>query len=143
MTNDKNTGTLHLTEYLIEVAEGQHVPDNIVTTCITCRDGATFEDPCRLPDDYTWHKQSIDWRVWLLRGEYQSQPAWKYVFLVNDDEIMEVFLHNIWNEIPIDVEDYGQVLRAGIGQDPPVEVQRSIAEDYPYYITWIHPIHFE
>ena len=94
---------------------------------IVCRDGATFEDPCSLPDDYT----SIDKRVWLLRSGYQGQPAWKYVLLVDDDETMKVFMYRIKNDIPIDIEDYGQVLRAGIGRDPPVEVQRSIARDYP------------
>ena len=133
LDNDKNTGTLHLTRCLTEVAEGQHIPENIMTTYIVCRNGATFEDPCSLPDDYTWHKWSIDLRVWLLRGEYQGQPAWKYVFLVDDDETIEVFLHNILNEIPVNVEDYGQVLRAGIGQDPPDEVHESIVFEYKNY----------
>ena len=141
LDNDKNTGRLSIRENS-EIAEDQHVPFIIITTYIVCRDGATFEDPCSLPDDYTWHKRFIDLRVWLLRGEYQGQPAWKLVFLVDDDETMEVFLHKIWNEIPINVEDYGQVLRTGIGQDPPVEVQRSIAKDY-WYRIWIgNSIHF-
>ena len=145
LTNDKNTGNLYLKNASsTEIAEDQHVPKNIVTTNIVCRDGATFEDPCSLPYDYTWHEQSISNRVWLLRGEYQGQPAWKYVFLVDDDETMEVILHKIWKEIPIDVEDYGQVLRAGIGQEPSVEVQRSIAKDHPYHRIWIYnPIHFK
>ena len=128
-TNDKNTTILSADKDLREVAEDQHVPLHITTTYIVCRDGATFEDPCSLPDDYTWHKKSIDDRIWLLRGEYQGQQAWKYVFLVDDNETMEVFLHNIWNDIPIDVEDYGQVLRAGIGRDPPIEVKQFIANE--------------
>ena len=127
--NDKNTGNFYVNTYM-EIAEGQHVPQRISTTHIVCRDCATFEDPCSLPDDYTWHKWSIDLRVWLLKGEYQGQPAWKYVFLVDDDETMEAFFHSIWNEIPIDVKDYGQVLRAGIGQDPPIEVQQFIANEH-------------
>ena len=143
MESDKNTGTLSIRGNS-EIAEGQHVAIVIKTTYITCRDGATFEDPCSLPDDYTWHKWSIDRRVWLLRGEYQGQPAWKLVFLVDDDETMEVILHKIWNEIPIDVEDYGQVLMAGIGQEPSVEAQRSIEEDHRYYRIWrYNPIHFK
>ena len=144
IVNDKNTGVTYTKAYTTEVAEDQHVPASIITTQIVCRHGATFEDPCLLPDDYTWHKWSMDNRVWLLRGEYQGQPAWKYVFLVDDDETMEAFLHSIRNEIPIDVEDYGQVLRAGIGQEPSVEVQRSIEEDHPYHRIWIDsPIHFK
>ena len=134
LANDKNTGTLYPTGHFIKVAEGQHIPANIVTTGIVCRDGATFEDPCSLPDDYTWHKWIIDDRVWLLRGEYQDQPAWKLVFLVDDDETIETFLHNIWNDIPIDVEDYCQVLRAGIGQDPPIEVQQFIVNEHLFRI---------
>ena len=144
MTNDKNNGRIDSGGDYAEVAEDQHVPLMISTTCIVCRDGATFEDPCSLPDDYTWHKWSMDYRVWLLRGEYQGQSAWKLVFLVDDDETMEAFFHSICNEIPIDVEDYGQVLRAGIGQDPQVEVWRSIAKDYPYGRRWTHNlIHFK
>ena len=143
MENDKNTGSFSVNIYM-EIAEGQHVPASISTTRIVCRDGATFEDPCSLPDDYTWHKWSIDHRVWLLKGEYQGQPAWKYIFLVDDDETMEAFFHSIWNEIPIDVEDYGQVLRAGIGQDSPVEVRQSIVEDYPSARMWRRNlIHFK
>ena len=129
-TNDKNTGKHYRDGDNNEIAEDQHTPLGITTAFIYCGDH-TFEDPCSLPDDYTWHKWSIDQRVWLLRGEYQGQPIWKYVILVDDDETMEVFYHRISNNIPIDVEEYGQVLRAGIGQYPPVEVQRSIAKDYP------------
>ena len=144
VTNDKNNGRVHSEGDYAEVAEDQHESCGISTTHIVCRDCATFEDPCSLPDDYTWHKWSMDLRVWLLRGEYQGQPAWKYVFLVDDDETMEAFLHSIWNEIPIDVEDYGEVLRAGIGQEPSVEVQRSIQEDHPYHrISTDNPIHFK
>ena len=143
VTNDKNNGRIHTEGDYVEVAEDQHESCYISTTRIVCRDGATFEDPCSLPDDYTWHKWSMDLRVWLLRGEYQGQPAWKYVFLVDDDETMEAFLHSIWNEIPIYVEDYGQVLKAGIGQEPSVEVQRSIEEDHRYYRIWYTPIHFK
>ena len=56
---DGQTGLFYINSYT-EIAEGQHIPLFITTTQVVCRDGATFEDPCSLPDDYTWHKWSID-----------------------------------------------------------------------------------
>ena len=49
--NDKNTGTPYF-NYNCEVEQDQHTSD-IDSTEVTCKNGASIEDPCLLVKDYT------------------------------------------------------------------------------------------
>ena len=54
--SDKNTGILGFYSSY-EVEQDQHTSD-IDCTMVTCKNGASIEDPCSLPENYTWHKDN-------------------------------------------------------------------------------------
>ena len=128
--NDKNSGvaTYRLNNY--EICPDQHTRDYTCST-ITCKEGATFEDPCSLPHDYTWHKKSEGERVYLVRGNDRGKQLWHYLLLVDDEEAIDMFNAKMKSGA-VDVADYGQVLKSGWGQDPPDEVREWIEKKYPY-----------
>ena len=128
--NDKNNRAVtYRLEF--EICSDQHTR-SFNSSTITCKKGATFEDPCSLPHDYTWHKKSEEKRVRLVSGKVaHGKQAWHYVLLVDDEEMIDMF--NAKNSDIIDVADYGQILKSGWGQEPPDEVREWIKKKYPYY----------
>ena len=131
--NDKNSGLSWSKYNKYEICPDQHTRGYTCST-ITCKEGATFEDPCSLPHDYTWHKKSEEKRVRLVSGKVaHGRQAWHYVLLVDDEEMIDMFNANAKNSDIIDVADYGQVLKSGWGQEPPDEVREWIKKKYPYY----------
>ena len=126
--NDKNTGALYVKTGKFEIEQNQRVSD-IDSTVITCKKGVTFKDSCSLPDDYTWHKKSEEDRVYLVRGKDRGKQAWHYVLVVDDEEMVEMFLAKVKSG-NVEVADYGQVLKSGWGQEPPDEVREWIKKKY-------------
>ena len=126
--NDKNTGALYVKTGKFEIEQNQRV-SYIDSTVITCKKGVTFKDSCSLPDDYTWHKKSEEDRVYLVRGKDRGKQAWHYVLVVDDEEMVEMFLAKVKSG-NVDVADYGQVLKSGWGQEPPDEVREWIKKKY-------------
>lgn len=126
--NDKNTGALYVRGDGFEVEQGQHIR-NIDNTVVTCKKAASYDEPCLLLGDYTWHKKGEGERVYLVRGKDNGKPAWHYVLVVDDEETTEMFLAQIKSG-NLDVSDYGQVLKSGWGQNPPNEVKELIDKKY-------------
>ena len=79
--NDKNSGVSCQYTNSYEIFPDQHTRGYTCST-ITCKKGATFEDSCSLPHDYTWRKKSEGERVHLVRGEVHGKQCWWYVLLV-------------------------------------------------------------
>lgn len=129
--NDKNNGYLYVKSDGCEIEQGQH-HRSLDSTSIACKIGATFEDPCSLPEDYTWHKKSETERVYLVRGKDQGRPAWHYIMVVDDDEALDLF-HKTVKSGNVDVADFGFVIKSGWGVDPPDHVREWIKKKYDTY----------
>ena len=128
--NDKNSGLFWSNHNKYEICPHQHT-HNYTCSTITCKKGATFEDPCSLPHNYTWHKKSEGERVHLVRGENRGRQAWLYILLVDDEEMIDTFKAKVKSGT-VDMADYGQVLMSGRGQEPPDEVRELIKKKYLY-----------
>lgn len=126
--NDKNTGALFVRGNGHKVEEHQHL-GNLDSTHVACKNGLTFEDPCALKGDYTWHKKGEGDRTYLVRGKDKERPAWHYIRVVDDDEILDMFLEKVKTG-HVDVADYGTVIKSGWGQDPPKEERERIDQMY-------------
>ncbi len=124
--NDKNNGILYVQGNNYEIEQGQH-NRTIDNTHIVCQKGASFEEECSLPENYTWLNKSEAERVHLVRGKAEGKPAWHYVLVVDDEEIVEMFHKTARN---LDVADFGHVIKSGWGQDPPDHVKEWIKKKY-------------
>lgn len=69
----------------------------------------------------------------MVRGEKRGCPAWHYVLLIDDQDIIDKFKELIHGENAckhtIKFSDYGQVLESGWGEEPPNNVKEWI-ENY-------------
>jgi hypothetical protein len=107
--NDKNTGVLYQRDGGYQVGRDQHLRylDN---TVVRCSNDLVITDPCIR--NYNWHK-----RVYLVRKSIEGGGhAWDYLLVEDEDKFLE--------------ENYciqrGTILRSGLGQDPPEEVQEEM-----------------
>ena len=73
---------------------------------ITCKEGASYADPCLIACDFTWDKQRENERIRLVRGKDRGREAWHYVFLHDDEETEQLFEDKIRSG-NVDVADYG------------------------------------
>jgi hypothetical protein len=126
--SDKNTGAFYVRSNGYEVEQYQHIR-NLDGTVVACKSGLTFEDPCALTENYTWHKKSEAERTYLVRGKDKGRPAWHYVLVVDDDETLEMF-HTHVKSGNVDVSNFGYVVKSGWGQDPPKAVREEIDQMY-------------
>ena len=124
-TNDKNTGIM---SYFVtkKFSDSQH-SFGINFTDVRC--GKGINEPCTLAPDYTWQRRSEGERVFLVRGKDRGRPAWHYVLLVDDDEMVGEFQDKVKGGT-VDVANYGQVLKSGWGEQPPNEVRDEIDRKY-------------
>ena len=67
-------------------------------------------------------------QVYLVRGKVKNKQAWYYVFV--DKLKVTIFLKMI-DEGSLNLEDYGEVLYSGWGNDPPKKIVEKIKEEYP------------
>lgn len=92
------------------------------------------EEPCTFSADYTWHKRSQGQRIYLVRGKDKGRPAWHYVLVVDDDKTIDRFVELTQGEnaghCDINIEDFGQVLKSGFGNNPPDSIKEWIKENY-------------
>ena len=126
--NDENTGKLYRKWDGYEVEQHQHIC-SFDNTTITCKEGLSFEDPCALLEDYTWHKKREMERIHLVRGEDKGRRAWYYL-LVKNDEMVERFHAERKRDEFINLGHYGQILKSGYGENPPEEARAAIYEMY-------------
>ena len=122
LKNDKNFGTFYTDSVLSEFKN----------TYVMCKEGATIQDPCSLPPDYTWQKHCQGERIWRdINRMGDDSHQWALVLVVDDKETIRVLnaMRNA-NE-PFDTTDYGEVLASGPGVCPPKEVQERFIKEYP------------
>ncbi len=128
--NDKNSSAIRFDN--MELRPTQH-SCGYDFTYFRCK-AEKPEDTCTFSPDYTWHKRSQSQRVRLVRGKDNGRPAWYYVLLVDDDKTIDQFVELFHGEMAghgnVDLEDFGQVLKSGFGQDPPESVKKWINENY-------------
>ena len=120
--NDKNTGSFYIsTCKLVGHEVGPHQNTHAVyNTVITCKKG--LHDQCALKPNFTWCNQGAAERTFLVRVNYES---WYYLQVVDDHETLCKYVEQAKTEC-FDPEDYGQIIRSGLGRDPPKEVQEEM-----------------
>ena len=132
---DKNTGCLGKLSNGWEVAEGQHI-QSARADVINCQN-KTNDGPCTLQPHDTWDKLYFDCnRIRIVRESDGGRPIWRYLLLVDDEEKIRQF--DELTQGPnagklndsFDVSNYGQVLRSGMGRDPPNDVKDWMKENY-------------
>ena len=121
--NDKTTGMCVVYDKK-EIAPEQ-------TTCgrdfteITCK--KLPDETCALSPRFTFQDQRNVDRIFIVTGEDRGRPIWRYILLVDDPETIRTFKEKTQGENagsqPIDLSDYGVVLKSGWGQEPPQEVK--------------------
>ena len=89
------------------------------------------EEDCSIASDSTW---SAAWevttdRIFLIHGHEQGYPVWDYVLLDDDAEKIRGFLSEVASGT-VDLEDYGTILKSGLGTDPPQGTKDWIFEKY-------------
>ena len=126
--NDKETGELGVKINGYEVAQGQHI-SWINNADITCKEGASYADPCLMASDFTWHKKRVNGRIKLVRGTNGGRQGWWYVVLHDDEELQEQYYAKKRNGTlrAADLADYSTVFKSGRGKDPPEEVKRAVS----------------
>ena len=131
--NDKNTGQV---SYKINVRsdkirDGQH-PSGIDFTTVRCKN--KIDQPCTMAPGSTWERWGIGERVMLVDGLDKGRRGWHYVLLVDDEETIRIFKEKTRGENAgkhsINLEDYGQVIKSGWGQDPPDKEKQWLKDHY-------------
>ncbi len=123
--NDKNIGTLAYTISLWgeKIYDGQH-PSGVNFTEVRCK--SKIDELCTMAPGQQW---STAQRVMTIKGKDKGRPAWCYLLLVDDEESFKEFCDKC-KEGSADVDNYGQVLMSGLGQEPPKEADIWIEEHY-------------
>ena len=110
----------------------KELSDQQKTHCVDFTDircGKGKERECSIASDSTWSTawEVIDNRLFLARGTDRGRPAWHYILLDDDVEKIRDFKHKIQREnagkYTINLEEYGVILKSGVGKDPPQDVQ--------------------
>lgn len=125
--NDKNTGMLSCVPNDTKLYENQHIC-TLDATRLRCQN-KVIDEVCTLPLDYTWKRWSETDRVFLVRGQDRGRPAWYYVLLEDDEEIIQMF-HDKVKSGNLDISEFGEILRSGWGDDPPNEIKDWIDKQY-------------
>ena len=123
--NDKNTRALY---HKFSKAEDPQHYTRLSSTTIRC-DNKTIEHPCTLPPDLTWQKQLANdearKRVFIVRSTDRGRRVWHYLLLVDDEETIRLYKDRTQGanagKYDVNVEDYGKVLRSGLGEAPTQE----------------------
>ena len=94
-----------------------------------------IEDDYELPSDFTWQKWKKKERIQLVIDESQDHPNWKYVLLEENEEKVWEFKEKREKGEPFDITQYGQVLKYGLGKEPPNELKHEFEREYGINIT--------
>ena len=128
VNNDKNSGVMIFwtPKQLLETQTTYYI-DSSELQCSS----ETITEPCTLKAGYTWRKVEEKKRLRLVHGENRGRPAWYYVLLVDDEEIIDKYEETVKSGY-ITVADYGQILHSGWGKDPPTDIRETMEEKYLY-----------
>ena len=126
--NDKKTGQVSykLTLCSSQVHDHQH-PSGIDFTEIQCKH--EIDQPCTMAPGSTWQKWVTAKKVFLVRGKDNDRPVWHYVLLADYDDAVRSSREKMRRE-SINVEECGQIIESGWGQDPPEDVVIKLQEKY-------------
>ena len=129
---DKNTGAFSAGPPGKEVGNAQHI-QMIDATKIHCKN-KEIKAECALSPGVTWLKWRKSKRVFLVRGHDNGRPAWRYLLLVDDDDIIDQFKEQTQGanagRHTLNCSKYGQVLKSGYGEEPPNDVKEWIDKNY-------------
>ena len=127
--NDKNKGTffVYVRPIVVSEAHTQHV--QLVNSTKLCCENKSIDEPCTLNPGYTWHKDDIRNRTFLVRGKKGDRPVWHYVQVVDDQDTIDKFREKVASG-HVNVADYGQVLKPGWGEDPPNDIKEWMTKNY-------------
>ena len=131
--NDKNTGVLSYTIDLRsdKIHDGQH-PSGIDFSEVQCKN--KIDQPCTMAPGSTWQKWNAQKRIMTVNGTDRGRLAWHYLLLVDDEETIRIFKDRTTGENAgkknIDVDNYGLILKSGLGQEPPTEAQQWIEDHH-------------
>ena len=98
------------------------------------RCGRKMEEECTIAPDSTWSTAAevIRDRIFLLCRHIQSHPAWYYILLDDDAEKTRDFIDKIQGDnvgkYKVNMEDYGTILKCGLGADPPQDAKDWMME---------------
>ena len=90
----------------------------------------TIGEQCTLKPHYNWRKFSAQSRIELIIAKHGDHPAWFYVLLDDDNDVMENFFAKLEKGSTMDLKDYGQILAKGWGKYPPDEIKDKIENEY-------------
>lgn len=129
---DKNLGTFSCGSSGKEVGKSQHV-QILDATRIKC-ENKEIKAECALLPTNTWQEWSMQNRIFLVRGNDKGRPAWHYLLLVDDDDIIDQFKEQTQGtdagKHTINCNNYGQVLKSGWGESPPNDVKEWMEKNY-------------
>jgi hypothetical protein len=127
--NDKNNGAFYIRRVDgFEVAQAQFTK-SVDSTDIRCKNKFIVE-LCTLKPGDTWHKQSASDRIFMIRGNDGGRQTWRYVLVVDDQDTIDKFKELTQGENAgkhtTNMNDFGQVLKSGWGEEPPNDVKEWI-----------------
>ena len=120
---ENNKITWDVTDYIEfrsnMIYDGQH-PSGLDFTEVRCKN--KIDQPCTMAPGSTWQQWSFQERLFLVQGEDNSQPVWYYVFLVDDEETIQMFKEKTQGAAAgmetIRMTDFGEIVQSGWGQTP-------------------------
>ena len=133
VSNDKNDGTVTFMNKLrhdkIYIRQHPSVTD---FTTVQCKN--KIDQPCTMAPGSTWERWNIEERTMIVTGKKTGRSAWQYVLLVDDEETIRIFKDKTREENEgvrkLNVEDYGQILKSGWGEEPPNDAKQWILDNY-------------
>ena len=129
--NDKNTGCMEFSTRK-ELRDTQH-SYGFDFTEVAC--DKKIEEQCALsPETGTWLMRIQGTRLFCVNGTDRGRPAWHYVVVVDDEDIIKEFKQKTQGEnagkFTINITNYGQVVKSGWGEYPPNDVKDEMEKKY-------------
>ena len=123
---DKNAGIIKFRTDYYKIGEQQNVFGRDFTTMLC---GKKVDEECTLDINTTWKIKQEANRVYRIRGKDRGKPAWYYILLVDDEDTITAFEEALKDD-RIDLENYGEILESGYGEEPPNEVTDRVQKKY-------------
>ena len=125
---DKNMGRIKSQKDYYKVGEHQNLIGRDFTTMLC---GKKVDEACAVDVATTWKNRRAAERLRLLHGEDCGKSTWCYFMLVDDEDTIAAYKEALnQQDDGINVENYGQILESGYGEEPPNEVTDRIQRMY-------------
>ena len=112
-----------------ELADSQHVIKQDFTL-VRCGQ-KSIDDQCLCLPQANWQTWSTFKRIYTIPDEDRGRKAWHIVLLVDDDNTILLFREKTASGTKtLNVEDYGEILKSGLGEGPSEEEKRSAMKKY-------------